>query len=159
MVLAYLGIQYEVGYSRIYEESLPKEFTECLNMILPNSNVKRDPAYVIDYACANKFLTSTPNDRWTPDVDNEEERRVTDKVKKLEIQTRTKFLQYEKESIQDHYQDKRQKRSTRTPTIVRKEYRRLTKEERKKFHHALQLLKDDRNFTGKEVMTLFTHRI
>jgi hypothetical protein len=159
MVLAYLGLQYEVGFSRIYEESLPKEFTECLNMILPNSRVKRDPAYVIDYACANKFLISTPNERWTPEIDNETERKITTKVKNLKIQTTTKSLQYNKNSIQKHYKEKRRKRSGRTATIVRKEYRRMTGEERENFHRALQLLKDDRNFTGQEVMTFFEERV
>lgn len=151
LMLIVINARFEIAYTKMYEEPLPQEFKDCLNMILPNSDLKRDPAYIIDYACANKFLTSTPNKRWAPEKDEEEFTLITNKINKLDIHTSSENVRYEKRSIQNHLDNRHKKRSAVNPTIRRKEYRRMSPEERTDFHRALQLLKDD-----AEVIISFT---
>ena len=140
--------------TKVYEEPLPKEFADCLRTLLPKSRIQRDPAYNIDYACANKFLTSTPHKRWAPQESSAEKAIVhfTDVVKQLKVQQQTERVRYDKRSIRRYLRHRlRQKRADVNPTILRKEYRRMTRQERTNFHTALQLLKEDKTFSTNEV--------
>lgn len=143
LMLIVINTRFEIVNTKMYEEPLPQEFKDCLNMILPNSDLQRDPAYIIDYACANKFLTSTPNKRWAPEKDDEEFTLITYKINKLDTYTSSENVRYEKRSIQTYFDNRHKKRSAVNPSIHRKEYRRMSPIERADFHRALQLLKDD----------------
>lgn len=84
----------------------------------------------IHYYCQNQYLVQRANETWNQDG-----------VPKININSLQQFSDiFELFDVEESNPVKKMKRAT---PIVRKEYRHLTRNERERFHRALQAMKAD----------------